>query len=217
LLDRGAPVGDTLLHDVCGLADADVAVSIARLIIAKDKGAAARLDRIGRPPLFGAVHCPALFDLLFEAWPAGVTTTDTRGFTALHAAAAAGSDVVEFMVESGARTDARDDRGRRAIWHAAANGHVAVVQALCARTRRFAGAENPLEVAISRRHYDVARVLLDAGAPVSNRVVELARTGPLRNAVLARRKHDDERKRSRVAPVVATKALGDYAHRLNVG
>ena len=73
-------------------------------------------------------------------------------------------------------------------------------------------------MAISRRHYDVARVLLDAGAPVSNRVVELARTGPLRNAVLARRKSDDERKRSRVAPVVATKAvLSDYSHRLNVG
>ena len=44
------------------------------------------------------------------------------------------------------------------------------------------------------------------------------RTGPLRNAVLARRKSDDERKRSRVAPVVATKAvLSDYSHRLNVG
>ena len=52
----------------------------------------------------------------------------------------------------------------------------------------------------------------------SNRVVELARTGPLRNAVLARRKRDDERKRSRVAPAVSSKAvLGDYAHRLNVG
>ena len=51
-----------------------------------------------------------------------------------------------------------------------------------------------------------------------DRVVELARTGPLRNAVLARRKSDDERKRSRVAPVVATKpVLGDYTHRLNVG
>ena len=219
LLSRGAPVGDTLLHEVCGLDDVDAAVSIARLIIATDKGAAARLDRVGRPPLFGAVHCPALFDLIFEAYPAGVTTTDTRGFTALHAAAAAGtSDVVEFMVESGARIDASDDRGRVPLWHAAANGHVDVVKSLCARTGRLSSAENPLEVAISRRHYEVARVLLDAGAPVSNRVVELARTGPLRNAVLARRKRDDERKRSRVAPAVASKAvLGDYAHRLNVG
>ena len=61
-------------------------------------------------------------------------------------------------------------------------------------------------------------MLLDAGAPVSNRVVELARTGPLRSAVLARRKWDDGRKRSRVAPVVATKpVLGDWSHRLNVG
>ena len=219
LLDRDAPVGETLLHDVCGLADVDAAVSIARLIIAKDKGAAARLDRVGRPPLFGAVHCPALFDLLFEAWPAGATTTDTRGFTALHAAAATGtSDIVAFLTECGARIDARDDRGRVPLWHAAANGHVDVVKSLCSRTRRLSSAENPLEVAIARRHYDVARVLLDAGAPVSNRVVELARTGPLRNAVLARRKRDDERKRSRVAPVVATKAvLSDYSHRLNVG
>uniref|UniRef100_A0A7S3ZUX3 Tudor domain-containing protein n=1 Tax=Pelagomonas calceolata TaxID=35677 RepID=A0A7S3ZUX3_9STRA len=215
LLERGAPVGDTLLHEVCGLDDVDAAVSIARLIIAKDKTAAARLDRVGRPPLFGAVHCSALFDLIFEAWPAGATTTDTRGFTALHAAAAAGTDVVEFMVESGARIDARDDRGRVPLWHAAANGHVNVVKSLCSRTGRLSSAENPLEVAISRRHYDVARVLLDAGAPVSNRVVELARTGPLRNAVLARRKSDDERKRARVAPVVATKAeLRDFSHRL---
>jgi ankyrin repeat protein len=219
LLERGAPVGDTLLHEVCGLDDVDAAVSIARLIIAKDKAAAARLDRVGRPPLFGAVHCSALFDLIFEAHPAGVTTTDTRGFTALHAAAAAGtSDVVEFMVESGARIDARDDRGRVPLWHAAANGHVAVVRALCTRTGRLSSAENPLEVAISRRHYEAARLLLDAGAPVSNRVVELARTGPLRSAVLARRKRDDQRKRDRVAPVVATKAvLGDFSHRLNVG
>jgi hypothetical protein len=89
---------------------------------------------------------------------------------------------------------------------------------LCTRIWRLSTAENPLEVAIARRHYEVARVLLNAGAPVSNRVVELARTGPLRNAVLARRKRDDERKRSRVAPVVATKAvLSDYTHRLNVG
>ena len=219
LLERGAPVGDTLLHEVCGLDDVDAAVSIARLIIAKDKGAAARLDRVGRPPLFGAVHCPALFDLLFEAWPAGATTTDTRGFTALHAAAATGtSDIVAFLTECGARIDARDDRGRVPLWHAAANGHVDVVKSLCSRTRRLSSAENPLKVAIARRHYEAARLLLDAGAPVSNRVVELARTGPLRNAVLARRKHDDERKRSRVAPVVATKpALGDYTHRLNVG
>jgi len=218
LLERGAPVGETLLHDVCGIADADAAVSIAKLIIATDKGAAARLDRVGRPPLFGTVHCPALFDLLFEAFPAGATTTDTRGFTALHAAAAGGtSDIVDFLTECGARIDARDDRGRVPLWHAAANGHLEVVKSLCTRTGRLSSAENPLEVAISRRHYDVARVLLDAGAPVSNRVVELARTGPLRNAVLARRKRDDERKRSRVAPVVATKALSDYSHRLNVG
>ena len=219
LLERGAPVGDTLLHEVCGLDDVDAAVSIARLIIAADKGAAARLDRVGRPALFGAVHCPALFDLLFEAWPAGATTTDTRGFTALSAAAAAGSsDIVDFLTECGARIDARDDRGRVPLWHAAANGHVDVVKSLCSRTRRLSSAENPLEVAISRRHYEVARVLLDAGAPISNRVVELARTGPLRSAVLARRKRDDERKRSRVAPVVATKpVLGDYTHRLNVG
>ena len=156
--------------------------------------------------------------MIFEAYPAGATTTDTRGFTALHAAAAAGTDVVQFLVECGARIDARDDRGRVPLWHAAANGHVAVVRALCTRTGRLSSAENPLEVAISRRHYDVARVLLDAGAPVSNRVVELARTGPLRSAVLARRKRDDERKRSRVAPVVATKAvLGEFSHRLNVG
>ena len=193
-------------------------MSIARLIIAKDKGAAARLDRVGRPPLFGAVHCSALFDLIFEAWPAAATTTDTRGFTALAAAAAAGtSDIVDFLTECGARIDARDDRGRVPLWHAAANGHVHIVKSLCSRTGRLSTAENPLEVAISRRHYEVARVLLDAGAPVSNRVVELARTGPLRNAVLARRKRDDERKRSRVAPVVATKALSDYSHRLNVG
>ena len=34
----------------------------------------------------------------------------------------------------------------------------------------------------------------------------------------SRRKRDDERKRSRLAPVVATKAvLSDYSHRLNVG
>ena len=104
------------------------------------------------------------------------------------------------------------------LWHAAANGHVEVVKSLCTRTGRLSSAENPLEVAISRRHYEVARVLLDAGAPVSNRVVELARTGPLRKAVLERRKRDDERKRGRVAPVVATKAvLSDYTHRLNVG
>jgi len=232
LLNRGAPVGETLLHDVCGLADADAAVSIAKLILAADNGAAARLDRVGRPPLFGAisrptstggrgqirdpaVHCPALFDLLLEAWPAGATTTDTRGFTALHAAAAAGtSTVVDCLIERGARIDARDDRGRVAFWHAAANGHVAVVRALVAagaRTKVFA--ENPLEVAVSRRYYDVARVLLDAGAPLSNRVVELARTGPLRSAVLTRRKRDDERKLARLA--VADKAeLRDYSYRL---
>jgi hypothetical protein len=118
------------------------------------------------------------------------------------------------LIERGARIDARDDRGRVAFWHAAANGHVAVVRALVAagaRTKVFA--ENPLEVAVSRRYYDVARVLLDAGAPLSNRVVELARTGPLRSAVLTRRKRDDERKLARLA--VADKAeLRDYSYRL---
>ena len=206
LLERARSSRRNALHEVCGLTDADAAVSIARLIIAKDKGAAARLDRVGRPALFGAVHCSALFDLIFEAWPGRrVTTTDTRGFTALHAAAAAGtSDVVEFMVESGARIDARDDRGRVPLWHAAANGHVDVVKSLCARTGRLSSAENPLEVAISRRHYDVARVLLDAGAPVSNRVVELV--GPARSAMRSWRDGSATTSASAVvAPVVATK------------
>ena len=211
LLDRGAPVGETLLHDVCGLANA---VSIARLLVAADNGAAARLDSRGRPPLFGAVHCPDLFSCLLESFPAGATNSDTRGLTALHAAAAAGtSTVVECLIERGARIDARDDRGRVALWHAAANGHVAVVRALSARTKLFSGAENPLEAAIGRRHYDVARVLLDAGASLSNRVVELARTGPLRSAVLARRKRDDERKLARVAVADKTELCG-YSHRL---
>ena len=147
LLDRDAPVGETLLHDINARQTAIDAATPSRLIMPRIK-VRPRLDRVGRPPLFSAV-LPGPLRLALRG-VAGRRTTATLGVRPC-SRGRGGTDVVEFMVENGARIDARDDRGRCPS-DARRRTDADVVKSLCSRTGRLSSAENPLEVAISRRH-----------------------------------------------------------------
>jgi ankyrin repeat protein len=102
-------------------------------------------DTYGRTPLRERAGCPSHIDVLIELG-ADVDAPDEHGETALHAAAGSPHRprTVRTLVEAGAAVAARDGKGRTPLAKALTECHNAYLPQLA----------------------EIARVLLDAGAPV---------------------------------------------------
>ncbi|EHS53960.1 Ankyrin [Rhizobium sp. PDO1-076] len=154
------------LHDAAKSGDLDA----VKGILTQDIDLATP-DSAGEPPLLLAAlagHADVTAFLLERG--ADIETRNRGGLTALHAAAYAGKlDVVMLLVSKGASIN--DDRNfyRMSPLHAAAEeGHGDVVAFLLANKADIEAKERngitPLSQAGWREHWDVAQLLLDAGA-----------------------------------------------------
>lgn len=128
-------------------------------------------DSAGEPPLLLAAlagHADVTAFLLERG--ADIETRNKGGLTALHAAAYAGKlDVVMLLVSKGAAINDASNFYRMSPLHAAAEeGHGDVVAFLLANKADIEAKERngitPLSQAGWREHWDVAQLLLNAGA-----------------------------------------------------
>ena len=223
LIARGAVVADAVrradgasaAHLACGLEDAATAQTILARLLNAHPGAPRAADASGRVPLFAAATRPALAELLLDAWPDAVGRADKHGGTPLHVSAGAGAaEATELLLKRGAAVDARGRGGRSALGHAARGGHAEVVSLLLragASPARVSG-DSPLELALRYRHYPAAKLLVDAGAPLDYKVVELAARGPLRRLVSERQARDKEARLAQAAS--PPRAFDDFRHRI---
>jgi ankyrin repeat protein len=125
----------------------------------------------GQTPLWWAAnhgHLPMARRLLREG--AEINTPDHHGSTPLIEAASSGHlEMVRFLVENGADLDARIYDGRTALNMAATNGRTAVVDYLlgmgCDPDEAGSG-HTPLMVAADNNFYEMAKLLIRAGADV---------------------------------------------------
>lgn len=168
--------------DCRGENDEKLKLQCAKAILDADSAAATTLDVHGYPALFLAVKSGSfsLTELVLEAKPVIAThaATTTRT-TAMHLAAATGfTKLIAPLARAGARLDAPMVNGRTPLAAASRLGHIKFVQALLASgvsVQQECGAESALKLALEKRHSHVAAVLLEAGAPVTHRIIELAK------------------------------------------
>ncbi|MEZ5288361.1 MAG: ankyrin repeat domain-containing protein [Vicinamibacterales bacterium] len=123
-----------------------------------------------------SVDDPAIVDLLLAAGARPDLANDL-GVTPLHLAAANASPVIAaHLIERGAAVDAATPAGVTPLMEAARVGQVEIVKALLARgaspsAHERARRQSALMWAVSRRHTDVARALVEAGADLGARTV----------------------------------------------
>lgn len=158
-----------------------VMLQCAKAILDADSAAATSLDLHGYPALFLAVKSGSLLltELVLDAKPVvAAHSATTTGTTAMHIAAAAGfAHLIAPLARAGARLDAHMVNGRTPLAAASRLGHLKFVQALLAMgvsVQQECGAESALKLALEKRHSNVAAVLLEAGVPVTHRVIVLA-------------------------------------------
>jgi len=97
---------------------------------------------------------------------------DASGYTALHHAAVGGHlDVIEVLLDKGAKLDAIGSRGETALYLAASKGNYEVVKLLSEHganvDRASSDGKTPLHRAAMAGDSDTVTVLLDAGADAS--------------------------------------------------
>jgi ankyrin repeat protein len=105
---------------------------------------------------------------ILEKDPSQATATDIDGNTPLHAAAGEGQGkMVEFLLNNGAKVNAKTKTGITALHDAASGGFKEVVEVLLdggadvnARTE---GGDTPLSLALAGGHDDVADLLREHG------------------------------------------------------
>jgi len=84
-----------------------------------------------------AGHCTLVADMLRRS-PGEARSVDAMLFTPLHNAAVRGRvDVARLLIDSGAKVDAADDRGRTPLIRAAEYGHAALVELLAGHGARL--------------------------------------------------------------------------------
>lgn len=161
------------LHDAAKSGDLEA----VKGMLAQDRDLAAP-DSSGEPPLLLAAiagHADVTAFLLENG--ADIETRNKGGLTALHAAAYAGKlDVVMLLVSKGAAINDSRNFYRMSPLHAAAEeGHGDVVAFLLANNADIEAKERngitPLSQAGWREHWDVAKLLLNAGAECQDAAV----------------------------------------------
>ena len=101
--------------------------------------------------------------------PSLVQSKDVDGYTPLHHAAIGGhAEVVEVLIESGAKLDGVGSRGETALFLASSAGNAEVVELLAKNgadpNKASADGKTPLPKAAMAGHAEVVEVLLGAGA-----------------------------------------------------
>lgn len=101
--------------------------------------------------------------------PQLIRKTDASGYTALHHAAVGGHpDVIQVLIDKGAKLDARGSRGETALLLAASKGNHEVVKLLAENgadvDKPASDGKTPLHKAAMAGHSETVAVLLDAGA-----------------------------------------------------